>query len=357
MDPILLRSLFVRRDSTMLEVMCRINETAQGIALLVDAWERLLDTITDGDLRRAVLAGVDLHKSISELRTEQHRPFTMPVGTPREELARLMRERKVRHIPLVNDGLRVVDMVQLSDFLVGATGGRLGISAVVMAGGLGTRLHPLTKEPPKPMLPLGEKPVAEHIIDKLKKNGIRQVYMATHYKAEAFTDHFGDGRAFGMHIDYIQEETPLGTAGVLAVIPKGEDPLLVINGDILTELSYEAMLRFHQEYEADMTVGVRQFEFNVPYGVVDMEGMELRQVREKPTHQFFVNAGVYLLERAVAQHVPTGCRFDMPQLIEILLSLRKKVIGFPISEYWLDIGLPADYEQARSDVQAGRYAQ
>src|SRR5580692_1271171 len=357
MDPILLKSLFVKRDDTMLEIMCRINETAQGIALLVDAEERLLDTITDGDLRRAVLAGVDLHKAITELRKEQHRPFTMPEGTPRGELARLMHERKLRHIPLVNDTQSVVDMVQLSDFLVGTAAVGRGVSAVVMAGGLGTRLRPLTNETPKPMLQLGDKPVAEHIIDKLKKNGIRQVYMATHYKAEAYTDHCGDGRAFGMQIDYIHEETPLGTAGVLAVVPKGENPLLVINGDILTELSYEAMLRFHQEYEADMTVGVRQFEFNVPYGVVDMEGMELRQVREKPTERLFVNAGVYLLERAVAQHVPTGCRFDMPQLIEILLSLRKRVIGFPISEYWLDIGRPADYEQARSDVQAGRYAQ
>lgn len=355
MDPIQLKSLFVGSNDSMLQVMHRINETAQGIAILVDANECLLDIITDGDLRRAVLAGVDLQNPITQLRAEPHQPFTMPVGTPRIELANLMRERRVRHIPLVDDSERVVDMVQLSD-LISEPSSSLGVSAVVMAGGYGARLRPLTNEIPKPMLPLGNKPLVEHTIDNLRRYGVQQVYLATHYKPEAFSNHFGDGTGFGVQIDYIHEEKPLGTAGVLAALPKGDDPLLVVNGDIVTDVSYGAMLHFHQESGAEMTVGVRQYEFSVPYGVMEMEGMSIFGVKEKPTHKFFVNAGIYLLERSAAEHVPQGCSFDMPQLIESLVALDKKVIGFPISEYWLDIGRLSDYEKARSDAQAGRCA-
>jgi dTDP-glucose pyrophosphorylase len=350
-----LKLLFASPHHTMLEVMQRINEAAQGISLVLDSEGHLLDTVTDGDLRRAVLAGVDLHRPISELRSEPHRPFTLPASTPWVELARTLREAQLRHIPLVNESEQVVDMIQIGDLLSDQSGG-LAVSAVVMAGGYGARLRPLTSDIPKPMLPLGDKPLVEHTIDSLRRNGIQQVYMATHYKAEAFSDYFGDGRSFGVQIDYIHEEQPRGTAGVLAALPKGDGPLLVINGDIVTDVSYGAMLRFHQESGAEMTVGVRQYEFSVPYGVMEMEGMSIRGVKEKPTHHFFVNAGIYLLERSAAENVPPGCSFDMPQLIESLISLDRKVIGFPISEYWLDIGRMSDYEKARSDAQAGRCA-
>src|ERR1017187_4892250 len=350
-----LKVLFASPHHTMLEVMQRINETAQGISLVLDSEGRLVDTVTDGDLRRAVLAGTYLHRPISELRSEPHRPFTMPASTPPAELASMLRETKLRHIPLVDDSGRIVDMVQVGDLLSDQSTS-LGVSAVVMAGGYGARLRPLTNDIPKPMLPLGDKPVVEHTIDSLRRYGVQQVYMATHYKPEAFSNYFGDGRAFGVQIHYIHEEEPLGTAGVLAALPKGDDPLLVINGDIITDVSYEAMLRFHQESGAEMTVGVRQYEFSVPYGVMEMEGTNILGLREKPTHHFFVNAGIYLLELSAAQHVPSGCSFAMPQLIESLVSLNKKVIGFPISEYWLDIGRMSDYEKARSDAQAGRCA-
>jgi dTDP-glucose pyrophosphorylase len=350
-----LQRLFVSPQQTMLEVMQRINETAQGIGLVLDSEGRLLNTVTDGDLRRAVLAGIDLRKPIAELRRDNHRPFTVPIGTSRNELAKLMRERNLRHIPLVNADLCVVDMVQLGD-LVGDQPSSLGVSAVVMAGGYGSRLRPLTNEIPKPMLPLGDKPLVEHTIDSLRKHGIQHVYMATHYRPEAFYNHFGDGRAFGVQIDYIHEEQPRGTAGVLATLPEGEDPLLVINGDIVTDVSYRAILRFHQESGAEMTVGVRQYDFSVPYGVMEMDGTNILSVKEKPTHHFFVNAGIYLIERTAARYVPAGCSFDMPQLIESLVAMNKKVIGFPISEYWLDIGRVCDYERALSDNEAGRCA-
>lgn len=350
-----LQRLFVSPQHTMLEVMQRINETAQGISLVLDSSGRLVDTVTDGDLRRAVLGSVDLGKPITELHAEKHQPFTMPIGTPQNELARLMLERNVRHIPLVNADLHVVDMVQLGD-LLNDQPSSLSVSAVVMAGGYGSRLRPLTNEIPKPMLPLGDKPLVEHTIDSLRKYGIQHVYMATHYKPEAFSKHFGDGRAFGVQIDYIHEEQPRGTAGVLATLPKGDDPLLVINGDIVTDVSYGAILRFHQESDAEMTVGVCQYDFSVPYGVMEMDGTNILGVKEKPTHRFFVNAGIYVIERSAARHVPAECSFDMPQLIESLVAMEKKVIGFPISEYWLDIGRVSDYEKALADAGAGRCA-
>jgi NDP-sugar pyrophosphorylase family protein len=180
--------------------------------------------------------------------------------------------------------------------------------------------------------------------------------MATHFMPEAISDHFGTGAAYGLAIDYVHEQQPLGTAGVLSLIAEKEDeePLLVVNGDIVTGVSYRAMFEFHRESQADMTVAVRQYEFSVPYGVVDTDGAEILGIREKPTQKMFVNAGIYILEPDVPRYVPSGRRFDMTDLIAALLTDHRKVVPFPISEYWLDIGQMDDYERAQVDAQSGR---
>jgi NDP-sugar pyrophosphorylase family protein len=223
-----------------------------------------------------------------------------------------------------------------------------------MAGGFGTRLLPLTEDLPKPMLPLGDQPLLELTIRKLQQANIRYVNITTYYLPEKISDYFGDGKEFGVEINYVNEDEPLGTAGALGLLAIPDEPLLVINGDIITQVDFRSMLSFHRTHQADLTVGVRQYEVQVPYGVMECEGVHVKQVREKPTYHYLVNAGIYLLEPTVYRYINRGERFDMPDLIRHLIEEGRTVVSFPIVEYWLDVGQHKDYEQAQLDMEEGR---
>ena len=349
-----LDALFVTSDATIEEALACIDATTAGIALVVDAEHRLVGTITDGDIRRAMLARVDLGASVSELLERQHalgedRPFplTAPSGVGNAELVALMRRYDVRQIPLVDGAGRVVDLALLAD-IIEVDGPPL--RAVVMAGGFGTRLGELTSAVPKPMLRVGERPLLERIIGQLRDAGIKHVNLTTHYRAEAIAEHFGDGQAFGVEIEYVSEESPLGTAGAIGLV-RADGPILVMNGDILTGIDFRSMHRFHDEHEADMTMALRPYELRLPYGVVELSGALVEGIEEKPLFRGFVNAGIYLISRDAAATVPPGEALEMPDLIERLMADGRKVIGFPLREYWLDIGNPDDYAQALADVE------
>jgi dTDP-glucose pyrophosphorylase/CBS domain-containing protein len=342
-------------DNTLREAMLCIDRNAKGIALVMDAEQRLRYTITDGDLRRAVLHGLSLDMTVEEWAEQcaEHgslHPTTAPLGTQPSDLLRLMQVDGLRHIPLIDNNGRVADLALLSDLIAKP---EVSLKAVVMAGGAGTRLRPLTVNLPKPMLPVGNRPVIEHIVAQLREAGILQVSITTHYRPETIIQHFGNGQKFGVKIDYVNEEHPLGTAGALGLMPHWNSTLLVINGDILTKLNYQSMLEFHQENKAVVTVGIRHYDFQIPYGVVETEGVDVRQLREKPVLQFFVNAGVYLLEPEVYQYFFPRERLDMTDLISRLLDDKQRVVSFPISEYWLDVGVHADYEKAQADFERG----
>lgn len=349
-----LEQLLVAPDNSIREVIACIERNAMGIALVVDGERRLTGTVTDGDIRRAVLAGMDLDLPVQALMERRApapypTPFTAPVGTDDAELLRMMNEYTVRHIPLVDDTGRVVDMALLSDLVKEL---QPPLSAVVMAGGYGTRLRPLTKDLPKTMLPVGGRPLLELIIEQLRQSGIQRINVTTHHRAEKIIKHFGDGKAFGVEIKYVTEARPLGTAGALGLMEASNEPLLVINGDVLTRVDFRAMLAYHREHGADLTVAVRRYDWQMPYGVIECDGPRVRQVREKPLFGFLVNAGIYLLEPSVHHYIPKG-RFDMTDLIKRLLEDRRPVVSFPIIEYWLDIGQHEDYEQAQKDVKNG----
>jgi NDP-sugar pyrophosphorylase family protein len=224
------------------------------------------------------------------------------------------------------------------------------MQAVVMAGGFGTRLRPLTEQVPKPMLPVGNRPLLELIIDQLRRAGIPRVNLTTHYQQEVITKHFGNGDGFGIEIHYVQEDQPLGTAGALGLLEFSDEPLLVINGDILTRVDFHAMLDFHREHRADMTVAVRQQEIHLPYGVVETNGVTIHGIVEKPVLSHFMNAGFYLLNPQVCQYIPVGQPYDMPDLILRLIGEGYKIVSFPVREYWLDIGRIEDYQQAIADT-------
>jgi NDP-sugar pyrophosphorylase family protein len=261
-----------------------------------------------------------------------------------------MRAQTLRHIPIVDPDGRVVDMAILDDMVKES---ELPMTAVVVAGGRGTRLRPLTAGTPKPMLPVGDRPLLERLIDQLRQSGIRRVSLTTHYQPEAIANHFGDGHAFGVEIGYLHEATPLGTAGALSGLSDSTEPLLVINADILTTLDFRAFLAFHSEHQADLTIAVREQDVQVPYGVVETRGVDVVAIVEKPIVRHFINAGVYLMNPSVCRYVPVGCRYDMPDLIAALLLDKQRVISFPIREYWRDIGQIEDYEKAVADVLDG----
>jgi dTDP-glucose pyrophosphorylase/CBS domain-containing protein len=332
-----------------------IDRNEKGIVLVTDEQGRLIGTITDGDIRRALLGSYSLDASVEELLARKaSSPYAQPVtalhGTDNATLLRLMQEREVRQIPLLDAEGRVVGLVTLDELLPEQV---LPLQAVIMAGGLGTRLRPLTEDMPKPMLPVGDRPLMELIIGQLRRTGIRRVNIATHYLPEKIKDHFGDGRDFGIELSYVTEESPLGTAGALGLMETPENPLLIINGDILTRVNFKSMLDFHKEQGAQLTVAVRKYDINVPYGVIESEGARVRAVQEKPLLSFLVNAGIYLLEPSAHSYIPNGQHSNMTDLIQCLIREGHTVASFPIMEYWLDIGNDVDYARAQEDVKNG----
>lgn len=343
------------QDCRIREVMECLDRFGKGIALVLDSDEKLIATVTDGDIRRAVLAGLDLNLQVTELLESRgtafrHAPVTAPVGTPDDVLLHTMNEKGLRQIPILDEESRVTNLVLLTDLVKEY---ELPLKAVVMAGGFGTRLRPLTEDIPKPMLPVGDRPLLELIVEQLRDAGIRQVNVATHYKGEVISEHFKDGQDFGVDIRYVKEDQPLGTAGALSLLEESEEPVLVINGDILTRVDFRSMLNFHREHSADLTIAVRQYELRVPYGVVMTDGVAVTDISEKPVVKQFINAGIYLLSPTVRRLIPNGQPYDIPDLIQRLLKEDQRVVCFPIREYWLDIGKADHYDQAKSDIATG----
>jgi len=348
-----LSKVCVQPTGLLREAMLHMDRAGYGILLIVDEARRLVGTITDGDVRRAILANMDLEQPVSVLLarkvgTRFAKPITAPMGQDRGVYLSLLKQHNLLHLPLLDADQRVAGLVTMDSLVPDQA---LSLQAVVMAGGRGSRLHPLTEDTPKPMLRVGERPVLEIIIGQLREAGIKQVTVTTHHQSEKIAEHFGDGKGFGIELSYAEEDRPLGTVGGLGLLEIPKETTLVINGDILTQVDFRAMLAYHKEHQADLTVAVRRYDIKVPYGIIECEGPLVRGVSEKPKLGFFVNAGIYLLEPAVYRLIPNGQRFDMTDLIQRAVQERHMVISFPVREYWLDIGQREDYEQAQEEVK------
>lgn len=348
-----LASFCILPTCTVGEAASCMDRSRLGIVLVVDEERRLIGTITDGDLRRAMLARIGLERSLDtiferKIGSAYAKPIAVPAGKPRSEYLHVLHQHNILHVPVLDEGGGVVGLVSRDEFLPTPL---LPLQAVIMAGGQGARLFPLTEHVPKPMLPVGEQPLLEIIIKQLRDSGITRVNVTTHHCGEKIEQHFGDGRELGVDLNYIVEDRPLGTAGGLGSMEAPRETTLVINGDILTRVNFQAMYAFHRAQGADLTVAVRQYDVQVPFGVIECEGAVVRRLREKPVLSFFVNAGIYLLEPVVYQHLVTGQRMDMTDLIQLLLDRSCPVASFPIREGWLDIGQPAEYEQAQNLIK------
>lgn len=342
-------------DATIADAVARLERAETGILLLCGEDKRLAGVLTDGDVRRAILRHVPFDRPCLSIASRS--PVTAPPAPSSAEALQLMDHGTrfpVDHLPLLDDDRRVIGLLLRRDLV---TLDPAPMMAVIMAGGLGTRLRPLTDRLPKPMLPIGDRPLLARTLERLRDSGIQSVSITTHYLANAITNYFGDGAALGLHLHYVSEDRPLGTAGSLTQVEPHDGPLLVMNGDILTGLDFREMLAFHRSHGADATVAVRRYEVPVPYGVVECtsgEDGDVCELREKPIIELLINAGIYLIEPSARAFIPPDERFDMPQLLQQLLQHGRRVVSFPVLEYWIDIGQPPDYQHAQELVRHER---
>ena len=336
------KNALIGPDTPIIDALKIIDSVALQIALIVDEGNKLLGTVTDGDIRRGILQNVTLQSPVSAVMNT-----SVTVGSihdDRDYIISLMKHRDLRHIPVVDEQYRVQDLKLLEQML---KPDKRENSVVIMAGGLGTRLRPLTEKCPKPMLKVGGKPVLEIIVENLVEYGFTNFYFAVNYKAEIIENYFGNGIKFGAYITYLHESKRLGTAGALSLLPERPGKtFFVMNGDILTSVNFSQLLRFHEEHQPIATMCVREFQYQVPYGVVRMEKHKLRTIDEKPAQNFFVNAGIYALEPEVLDHIPFNKDLNMPTLFKNLIDQKNDTAAFPIREYWLDIGRLEDYRRA-----------
>jgi dTDP-glucose pyrophosphorylase len=338
------RKTIIAPDASLRDAIASLERSKGQIALVLHD-ETLAGVVTDGDIRRALLGGADLNTPIASVMNS--RPTSAPAATARWRLLNRMREATLHHLPLVDGSGRVVDLVSL-DELAGVV--KRPNPVVIMAGGLGTRLQALTSETPKPMLKVGNRPILESILESLIDQGFRTFYFAVHYQADVIVNHFRDGEAWGVAIEYLRENEQLGTAGALSLLPRVPSmPLVVMNGDILTRVDVNEILEFHGEQRAAATMAVREYEVQVPYGVVSTAGSVIAHIVEKPVHHYLVNAGIYVVGPEALAHIPGDGYFDMPMLFEKLIAASLVTAAFPIRDYWLDVGRIEELERARRE--------
>lgn len=338
------RQALLPESASIMDAVDRLDRTSLQIVLVVTAERRLVGTVTDGDVRRGLLRGVPLSASVLEIANRD--PATVPPGGRRASHLRLMQQRDIRHLPVVQADRTVAGLVLLDD----AIGRRSGqdTPVVVMAGGLGNRLRPLTEQTPKPLLTVGGRSILETLLERLADQGFQEFHFAVRYKAAMIRERFGDGRAWGVRIEYLEEEEQLGTAGALRLLaPPPTVPLLVVNGDLMTNVNAVRMLEFHEEQQAIATMGVREYEIQIPFGVVATDGVRITGVDEKPLQRTLINGGIYCLSPLALAHVPEAGRFDMTDLFRELITAGASTAAFPIHESWLDVGRPEDLARAR----------
>jgi dTDP-glucose pyrophosphorylase len=319
-----------------------LNETSLKIVLVTDLAEALVGTISDGDIRRGLLSGLDLTSKIDSV---VHREaIVAPADLTRESVIQLMTTNKILQIPIVDKNMKVLGL-HLWD-QINSSSPRKNIM-VIMAGGKGTRLHPATENCPKPLLPVAGKPILEHIINRAQNQGFSHFILAIHHLGHMIEEYFGNGENLGVKIEYIKEVSPLGTAGALSLIyPLPEVAFVVTNGDILTEINYGELIDFHIENNAMATMAIRLQESQNQFGVVETEGIEITGYEEKPISRVYINAGVYVIEPSVVSLLEKSVSLDMPSLFSSMQVMKKKIIAYPIHERWLDVGLPNELQKA-----------
>jgi dTDP-glucose pyrophosphorylase/predicted transcriptional regulator len=331
--------------SSIREALKIIDSGALQIAIVVDAHDQLIGTLTDGDIRRGLLNNLSMDDTIESIIFRN--PTVAKISDTKEDILKRAIAKKLHQIPIIDEENHVIGIKEIEELVKPHVKAN---SVVLMVGGLGSRLRPLTEDTPKPMLRVGNKPILQTIVEKFAEYGFINIVMCVNYKSHIIQDYFGDGSAFGVKIEYVLEEQRMGTAGALSLLRCApNEPFFVMNGDLLTNVNFEQLLDYHLSQNAAATMCVREYDYQVPYGVVNVEGNRILSIQEKPVYKFFVSAGIYMLSPEILNLIPQNEFYDMPTMFEALIKEGKKTISFPIREYWLDIGRMEEYERANSE--------
>jgi dTDP-glucose pyrophosphorylase len=323
----------------------QLNAVNGEAVFIVDENNKVLGTITDGDIRRGFLSGLTIDTPITQVMHTEYRHIRLEnysIATIDE-----IRKQKIRMLPVIDEQGRLVKLLDLTTLR-----SVLPVEVLLMAGGRGERLKPMTDHVPKPMLHVGDKPIIEHNIDRLALYGIEKIHISVKYKSEQIVSYFSDGSAKGLHIDYIHETEPLGTLGAVKLIDNLQtNAILVMNSDLLTNIDFEDFYRLFESSDADMVVASTPYRVDVPYGVLETSGNQITSLKEKPSYVYFSNAGIYIIKTELLNRIPKGEFYNATDLMDNLIASGMKVINYPIVHYWLDIGKPEDFQKAQNDIK------
>lgn len=341
------KQILVTPSDSIFRTLEIIDRSSLQIALVVDEKGCLLGTVTDGDVRRGILRGLGLDSEVTEI---MNKNFSFShVNDAREKVLAIMSNKSLHQLPVIDHNGCLVGIHTIDCLMASTTRDNI---VFLMAGGLGSRLKPLTENCPKPLLRIGGKPILESILESFIEQGFKNFYISINYKGEMIENYFGNGSNLGVHINYIREDKRLGTAGSLKLIPQtNTQPIIVMNGDILTKVDFRNLLDFHISQEADATLCIREYQLEIPYGVVSIERNKFRGIEEKPKEKFHINAGLYVINPELIDYIPENTYFDMPELFKILARENCETAVYPIREYWMDIGHMDDYERANGEYQ------
>lgn len=332
-------------DQNIEEAIKLLTDNKIKILVVLDSNKYVLGTITDGDIRRGFIKKYTMNTTVDNIINTN--PITCSNEDKDEIILNIMNINKIQQIPIVDSDKKLIKVVTYFELLENKN---LSNKVIIMAGGLGKRLRPLTNDIPKPMLKLGDKPILEIIIDGLSKHGLTDIYLSVNYKAEIIKDYFGDGSKFGVSIKYIEEDKKLGTAGALGLMNEiPNESFLVMNSDLLTSVNYTSLFNEHKNNNSSATMCVKSYNIEIPYGVIGIENNEIISIDEKPKHNFYINTGIYVLEPEVFKYIQDNSFLDMPDLFKKCILGNKKTNSYLLKEYWKDIGQHNDFEEAQVD--------
>jgi dTDP-glucose pyrophosphorylase len=340
------KSISLAKDDNIKEAMQKLDDSGLRITFVIDANDCLIGTVTDGDIRRGLLSGLGFEAPVS--RVMKSNPICVLGDATKETIHDILRKASVLAVPVVDDNKKIIGLETIDSV---DDGSHTDAAVVLMAGGFGKRLYPLTDNLPKPMLPLGEKPILEHIIEDFKSQGFKNFYITTHYKAEVIREYFNKNH-LGVNIEYIIEDKPLGTAGSLFFLKeKIHSDFFVMNADLLVKTNFKNLLSFHQKHSEIATMCVKQHSYQVPFGVVSLENMGVVEIIEKPLYSHFISSGIYCFNKNIFEFCDQKKHIDMPTLLQNVIASHRKICAFPIHEYWVDVGCMDDYQKVNSDLK------
>jgi len=337
----------ISQNITLLEALARINKLAPEplVLFVLDEKSRMVGTLTDGDSRRALIAGASVEDKAEKIMLRNFRYMTTSNATDVKEIRR-QKEMKMKLVPILDEERRIVDIINLEKFKT-----RLPVDAVLMAGGKGERLRPLTEKTPKPLLPVGDKAIIDHNIDRLISYGISHISVTVNYLKEQIEDHFSEPHN-GVQVQTVREPRFLGTIGSIRFVQEFyNDTVLVMNSDVFTNIDYEDFFLHFQQHDAEMSVAAIPYNVAIPYGIFDLDGRNIKGLIEKPKYNYYANAGIYLIKKRALDEIPVDTMFHATDLVEKLISEGKKVIRYPLNGTWIDIGNPQEYQKAKDLVK------